>query len=181
MPRRNRVDQVLPVKLREQLTRILEDEQHGGYRVLSAWLEQQGYRISPDSLRRHDARLVSSIDRIRACVAIARAIADEAPDDEDQQAAAVSRIIQSDLFAAIAILAQMPVDEQSTDAIADRVRVLAMAARASADASRTHITQRRWQDEARARIDEIEREEQRRGGSLDAMTLRKIREGLYGV
>ena len=60
------------------------------------------------------------------------------------------------------------------------MKVLAAAARAIAEASRASIGQKRWADEVRAKLEEVERVAQKAGRQLDAETLRLVKEGLYG-
>lgn len=52
--------------------------------------------------------------------------------------------------------------------------------RAIAEASRASIGQKRWADEVRAKLEEVERVAQKAGRQLDAETLRLVKEGLYG-
>ncbi|WP_259302619.1 DUF3486 family protein [Thermomonas sp. S9] len=58
--------------------------------------------------------------------------------------------------------------------------MLSLAARAIAEASRASIGQKKWADEVRLRLDEVERVAQKSGKRLDAETFKTIREWLYG-
>jgi hypothetical protein len=49
-----------------------------------------------------------------------------------------------------------------------------------AEASRASIGQKRWAEEVKVKLDAIEREAGKAGRTLDAETLRAVREGLYG-
>lgn len=173
MPRRSKVE-ALPQPLREQLERLLMDRSHG-YVALSAWLKSQGYEISHAAVHRYDQRLQSVMARIRASTEAARLIAQSSPDDADEHSAAVLRMVQSALFEAMT-----RVTEADDADPADQVRLLSQAARAIADASRASIGQKKWAEEVKTKLDAIEREAGRAGRTLDAETLRAVREGLYG-
>ena len=175
MPRKAKVH-ALPSALKAQLERMLLDRTHGGYEALSDWLAEQGYQISKSSVHRFDTRLQATMARIKASTEAARLIVQNFQDLADEHSAAVIRMVQSQLFDAL-----LKVGEAEAEADpAERIKLLSQAARAIAEASRASITQKRWQEEARARLDEIERAAGQAGKTLDAETLRVVREGMYG-
>lgn len=175
MARRSKVD-TLPPALKAELERLLADRAHGGYEALAAWLKEHGFEISKSSLHRYDQRVQAGMLRIKASTEAARLIAQAAPDEADEHSAAVLRMVQSALFDALSRVTEAA---EATDP-AEQVKVLAQAARAIAEASRASIGQKKWADEVRAKIDEIARVARNAGKTLDAETLRTIREGLYG-
>jgi len=166
---------MLPPHLKAELERLLIDKAHGGYVALSKWLAEQGYYICKSSLHKYDERLQAALERVKASAEAARLIAQQMPDEADEHSAAAIRIVQSHLFAALLKIGAT----QDADPV-EQVKLLSQAARAIAEASRASITQKRWQDEVRAKLDEIERAAGRAGKTLDAETLRVVREGLYG-
>ena len=174
MPRRSKID-ALPPELKAQLERILTDRAHGGYEALSAWLREQGYEISKSALHRADQRIQRVMAQIKASAEAARLLAQAAPDEADEHSAAVIRMVQSALFDAM-----LKVREAEDADPAEQVKLLSSAARAIAEASRASIGQKKWAEEVRARLDEIERVASNAGKRLDAETLRAVREGLYG-
>lgn len=175
MARRSKIDG-LPPALKAELERILADRAHGGYEALADWLKEQGYQISKSSLHRYDQRVQAVMSRIKASTEAARLLAQAAPDEADEHSAAVLRMVQSALFDAMTRVAEA----SETADPEQQVKVLSLAARAIAEASRASIGQKRWADEVRARIDEVERAAQKAGRTLDAETLRAVKEGLYG-
>ena len=174
MPRRTKLDR-LPAALRAELERLLAERSHEGYVALAAWLGEQGYPMSHSAVWRADQRLQRTLDSIRASTEAARAIAQASPDQADEHSAAVIRLVQSQLFEAL-----LSLREADGAAPADQVKLLAQAARAVADASRASIGNKRWQDEVRARLDAVERSAAGEGKRLDAGTLARIRDALYG-
>jgi hypothetical protein len=174
MPRRPKITG-LPPAVRAELERLLADQTHGGYQALAAWLAGQGYAISKSSLHRYDQRIQRSMAAIRASTEAARLIAQASPDEADEHSAAVIRMVQSALFDAM-----LAVREAEDADPAQQVKLLTHAARAVAEASRASIGQKRWAEEVRAKLDAVERTAAREGKTLDAATLKAIREGLYG-
>ena len=175
MARRSKVD-TLPPALKAELERLLADRAHGGYEALAAWLKEQGYEISRSSLHRYDTRVQAVMSRIKASTEAARLLAQAAPDEADEHSAAVLRIVQSALFDALTRVAEA---SEETDP-AEQVKVLSQAARAIAEASRASIGQKKWADEVREKLDQLERVASKAGKRLDAETLKAVREGLYG-
>lgn len=165
----------LPPELRAELERLLVDQTHGGYEALSAWLAENGYSIGKSSVHRYDQKLQAVMARIRASTEAARLIAQASPDDADEHSAAVLRMVQSALFDAMTHIT----DAQDADP-AEQVKLLSQAARAVSDASRASITQKRWAEEVRGKLDALERAQGKTGKALDAETLKAVREALYG-
>lgn len=174
MGRRSKIDG-LPPALKAELERLLLDKSHGGYEALAQWLSDQGYTLGKSSLHRYDQRLQRVMGQIRASAEAARLMAQAAPDEADEHSAAVIRMVQSALFDAM-----LRVREAEGAEPAEQVKLLSSAARAIAEASRASIGQKRWADEVRAKLEEVERVAQKAGKRLDAETLRVVKEGLYG-
>lgn len=174
MPRRHKVES-LPSEVRAWLERVLIDRAHPGYVALAQMLREKGYEISHAAVHRYDQRLQRTMAAIRASTEAARLIAQSAPDEADEHSAAVIRMVQSALFDAM-----VRVREAEDADPAEQVRLLSHAARAVAEASRASISQKRWQEEVRERLEAVEENALKAGKRLDAETLKTIREALYG-
>lgn len=174
MARRSKVD-ALPPEVRAWLEKTLADRSHPGYVALSEALKAQGYELSHSAIWRADQRIQRTMSAIKASAEAARLIAEAAPDAADEHSAAVIRLVQSALFEAM-----LKVREAEDADPAEQVKLLSQAARAAAEASRASIGQKKWSEEVRAKIDEVERVARNAGKVLDAETLKTIREGLYG-
>jgi hypothetical protein len=174
MPRRPKITQ-LPSEVRGWLDDALAEGNFAGYEALAAELRARGYDVSRSSVHRYGQRLERKLAAIRASTEAARQIAAAAPDDADLRSAAVISLVQSDLFDALLAL-----QEAETAEPGERVKLLASAARAIAEASRASVGQKRWAEEVRTRLDELERAAGKAGRRLDAETLRAVREQLYG-
>lgn len=174
MARRSKVDK-LPAELKAQLERLLADRSHDGYAALAAWLAGQGYTISKSSLHRYDeGRVQKVMDKVRATMEAARVMTLAHPDDADEHSAAVIRMVQSQLFAAMMQIteADAEIDPEA------RMKLLTQAARAIAEASRASIGQKKWAEEVRERLDAIEQAAVKAGRRLDRDTVALIKEGL---
>lgn len=166
----------MPAEVRAWLERVLIDRTHPGYVALSRMLRERGCEISHAALHRYDQKLQRVMERIRASAEAARMIAQAAPDEADEHSAAVLRMVQSSLFGALTDIAGAA-EEADPER---RVRVLASAARAIAEASRASIGQKRWAEEVRERLDAVEQSAKQAGRRLDPETLKAVREALYG-
>lgn len=176
MTRITKIDR-LPPRIKAYLERILADRTRPSYKELSDWLAEQGYVISPVTIWRYDERRVQKImERVRISTEAARLIAAAAPDAMDDQSAAALRIVQSGLFEVISDLAAADTDTDPET----RGKILSQAARALADVARASISQKRWAEEVRAKLDAVEKAASKAGKRLDPETLKIIREGLYG-
>ncbi len=179
MPAPSAVDR-LPEPLRHELERRLVGGGFSGYTALAEWLAEQGYEISRSAVHRYGQRVKRRMDAIRASTEAARLIAEAAPDRDDARSAAVIALVQSELFEAMLALSEAEQAEPE-----DRVRLLSQAARAIAEASRASVAQKRWAEEIRAddarRLQQMENEARAGRSGLDADTLRRVREEIYGV
>lgn len=174
MPPRPKIEK-MPAPVRQWLERVLLDRSHDGYVALSALLKERGFDISHAAVHRFDQSLQRSMADIRATQEAARMIVEAAPDEADEQSAAVIRMVQSQLFTAMLRL------REAEDADpAEKVKLLSQAARAAADTSRASVGNKRWAQEVRQRLDTLEQEARKQGVTLDAATLAHVRLGLYG-
>lgn len=175
MPPRDKISQ-LPPELRDAITRLLIDNGFSGYEALEQIvLDAHGIAIGKSTLQRYGSKLQRRLDAIRASTEAAKAIAEAAPDEADHRSAAVISLVQSSLFGAMLAL------EEAEDADpAERVKLLANAARAIAESSRAAQGQKKWAQEQKAKLDALESAAGKGGKRLDADTLKAVREALYG-
>jgi len=180
MPAQSSIDQ-LPDEVRKDLHQRLVASGFHGYDGMAAWLQEQGYQISRSAVHRHGQKVQQRINRIQASTEAAKLIAEAAPDQEDARSAAVTALVQSELFDAMLALEQA---DQEDDPGA-RIKLLSQAGRAIAEVSRASITQKRWADEVRskdaARLAKMEQDAKGGKTGLDAATLRRVREEIYGI
>jgi Protein of unknown function (DUF3486) len=172
---RSKVVTALPKELRDQLDQRLVKGSFTGYRELETWLGTQGFRISRGSLQRYGSAFERRIKTIGIATQQARALAEASPDREGSMTDALARLVQEKLFGVLV----------ETEEIEDGQ--LTRIARAIADLGRATISQKRWAEEMRARLEEQKRaagdtvDEIKRKGGLDDETYDAIRAVLLGI
>lgn len=176
MPPRSKIDTQLPPDVKAWLQEVLLDRRHPGYIALSEMLKEKGYDISHAAVHRFDQRVQRAMSTIRASTEAAKLITSISPDQADEHSAAIIRLVQSELFESLLRVREAG---EETDPAA-QVKLLARAAQAIAQSVKASITQKHWQDEVSAKLNEIEKKATQSGRTLDAATLAIIRESLYG-
>jgi len=135
----------------------------------------QGFRISRGSLQRYGSAFERRIKTIGIATQQARALAEASPDREGSMTDALARLVQEKLFGVLV----------ETEEIEDGQ--LTRIARAIADLGRATISQKRWAEEMRARLDEQKRaagekmDEIRRAGGLSDDAYEAIRAALLNI
>jgi Protein of unknown function (DUF3486) len=175
MGQRSKVLTALPKELREQLDQRLVKGSFTGYRELEAWLATQGFRISRGSLQRYGSAFERRVKTISIATQQARALAEASPDREGSMTDALVRLVQEKIFGVL-VEAEDIEDGQLT-----------RIARAIADLGRATISQKRWAEEMRARLDEQKRaagekmDDLKRTGGLSDESYEAIRAVLLDI
>lgn len=190
MPVRAKAD-LLPEDIREELDARIKGDGWANYQDHSEWLAERGYMIKKSALANYGKRLQeldqaaeAKLRTVRAATDAAIMMSREMQDDEAQLSAAVISMIQSDMFQVMVSL-QEANDE---DDPAQRMELLAKAARAAADAGRASVSLKKFSSEVRQKIDAklAKMESEAQSGQtgprrLDAETLRIVRQEVYGL
>lgn len=173
----------LPEDVRKSIERLLADPANtldGVMAALRAAFPDRDDLPSRSSLGRYGQRLNQRLAAIRASTEAARIISEQAGDEKDLRSEAVLALVQSELFEVIVNL------QEATDADdpAERVGLLSNAAKNIATLTRASIALKRHQrqvsDAIAAKVAEMERAA-KSGSGLDADTLRRVREEIYGI
>lgn len=143
MTRRHKA-MLLPPDLRKELDRRLIANSFTGYRELSKWLAEQGYRISAAGLTRYAERFEQRLEQVKLATAQARAIIEASPDDENRINEALQRLIQQRLL-------EVLIAAEAGDA---RDLNLGALSRAVAELGRAWVSQKKWLEETRTRLAE---------------------------
>ena len=175
MPPRSKMRQ-MPPAVREWIERALIEGQHGGYEQLAEAVKARGYEISKSALHREDQRLQRTMSAIKASTEAARQIAASLPDQTDELSQTLIRMVQAEMFD---ILVQLRESAAQGD-LQGRLKALATAIKAASDSARASVTHRKWQDDAKAKLDAVEKTAEKQGRRLDGETLKAVREALYG-
>ncbi|MCI4233667.1 DUF3486 family protein [Dickeya dianthicola] len=180
MARRSTIDK-LPDDARRWLERALTESGFSGYAELESLLREQGYVISKSAIHRYGQKIERRFAAIRSATEAARMLTEGAADDQDARSEAVIALIQTELFESIVQLQEA--DEEEIDPQV-RVELLSKVAKNVATLSRASVNLKKFQAELRdkiaAKMDALEAES-KRSGRIDAETLRRVREEIYGI
>lgn len=154
MPKRSKVE-LLPRALRDELNKKLVAGAFANYNALEKWLAEQGAAVGlapgeipkRSALHRYGANLERKLAAIKASTEAAALIAREAPDDADQRSAAVISLIQTEVFEVLVAL-----QEASESDPMKRAKLLAQVAKNVATLTRASVTQKKWEQEIRAKV-----------------------------
>lgn len=179
MPRRSKIS-TLPAEVRAWLDRALAEGNFSGYEQLEQLLTDKGYTIGKSSIHRYGQQLEQRLLAVKTSTEAARAIADAAPDEADLRSAAVMSLVQTDIFNVMVAL-----QEAGTADPEARLGLMGKAARSIAELSRASVNQKKWETATRekiaAKMAALESEAAAGRGNLDAETLRRVREEIYGI
>jgi Bacteriophage Mu, Gp27 len=165
----------LPVEIRHELDTRLRDMSFQSYRSLSGWLAGKGCYISPSALHRYSRGFEARLEAVRLATAEAKAIVEETAGDDHAMAEALMHLVQTHLFKVLCTLMERSKGEDTPNihAVARSVAGLAKAA----------VTQERWVEHTRARVNQAVGEAERsvdeaRESGLSEEAAEKIRAAL---
>ena len=173
----------LPDEVRASIERLLADPANTLDGIVAALREAFPDRSdlpSRSALGRYGQKLNQRLAAIRASTEAARLISEQVGDEKDVRSEAVMALVQSELFETIVNL------QEATDADdpSERVGLLSSAAKNIATLTRASIALKRHQrqvtEAVAAKLAEME-SKARAGSGLDAETLRRVREEIYGI
>ncbi|EDM9768655.1 terminase [Salmonella enterica subsp. enterica serovar Corvallis] len=181
MARRSTIDK-LPEDVRRWLERALTGSGFSGYAELEALMRDKGYLISKSAIHRYGQKIERRFGAIRAATEAARMLTEGAADDQDARSEAVIALIQTELFESIVQL-QEAEDEEIDPQV--RVALLSKVAKNVATLSRASVNLKKFQQDLRekiaAKMDALEAESKSGSGRIDAETLKRVREEIYGI
>jgi hypothetical protein len=142
---KSKVLTVLPAPIREELNRKLIAGEFSDYRGLESWLSMEGYQISRGSLQRYGSQFEKRLAGVARATQQVKALAEVSPDRQGAMSDALIQLVQTRLFD---VLVE---SENIEDA------PLARFARAIADLGRATISQKKWAEDMRRRLDSEKR------------------------
>lgn len=174
--------QLLPQEVRAVIERLLTDGRYTLNDVVEELRETFPNHDLPSraALGRYGQKLNQRLAAIRASTEAARLISEQVGDEKDARSEAILALIQSELFDTIVNLQEAEdADDQN-----ERVSLLSSAAKNIATMTRASIALKRHQrevaDAIASRLAELEKGAGK-GNGLDAETLRRVREEIYGL
>lgn len=173
MPQRSSI-QSLPEEVKGELDRRLVGGGFAGYRELAEWLAGAGFEISKSSLHRYGQQFEERLGLVKIATEQARAIADEARDDEGAMNDALIRLVQQKAFDVLmALESEQAAEDTDLVGLGMMVSKLGQAA----------VAQKKWQDQVRRRAEAAadRAEAVARKGGLSPEAVRTIRQEILGV
>ncbi|HCL5251796.1 TPA: DUF3486 family protein [Salmonella enterica] len=181
MARRSTIDK-LPEDVRRWLERALTESGFSGYAELEALMRDKGFLISKSAIHRYGQKIERRFGAIRAATEAARMLTEGAADDQDARSEAVIALIQTELFESIVQLQEAEEDEIDPQV---RVALLSKVAKNVATLSRASVNLKKFQQDLRekiaAKMDALEAESKSGSGRINAETLKRVREEIYGI
>ena len=181
MPRRSKIYD-LPQELRDELNERLVSSGFQDYEGLTAWLEDNGFKLSRSAVHRYGSALQDEFDEamgaVRKTTQMAKAWSDS---DEDTQGAlmgATSQMVQEQLMQITLALRKAEHEPEKA------AKHMATISHALADLGRMTINQKKWALEVRK---EVMREaadkaaEVAKRGGLSADVVNDLRRELLGI
>lgn len=173
----------LPDELADELDRRLVERRFSGYIELAEWLnaqlEKRGLemRVSHAAIHRHGRKFAERLNQLQTATQMAKAVAEEAGDDEGALNTALLRLAQEKLFALLMEFDKYENDEELRGAIPV---ILQKVTRAVAGMSRAAVQQNKWRVQFKKELSEKLAEAENASGGDPAAALSKIRE-VYGL
>lgn len=184
MARRSKIAQ-LPAAIRSWLDKQLVESGFQGYELLTAEanrkLAESGYALTfgKTAVFRYGSKLELRLKAIKDATEAARLIAEAAPDDADLRASATMSLVQTALFDVLMTLREA----EAEDDPAERLKLLARAAKAVAELTRASVTQKRHEivvrEKAQAAAAAVTRIAKKGGLSKDGVDA--IRREILGI
>ncbi len=172
--------ELLPEDVRHALERRLAESGFSNYSELTEWLKSQGFEISRSAVHRFGQKVERRFASIKASTEAARLIADGAADEGDTRSEALMAMVQTELFDALIEIGDM--DDLSA---VERFGMVAKSAKNIATLTNASTRLKKFQADLKDKMDkkfaELESESSKQGSTLDAETLRRIRQEVYGV
>lgn len=132
----------LPEELRRELEQRLIRNGFSDYDGLVEWLVSQGFEIHRSSVYRFGSKFEDRLRALKVSTEKARAVVEASPDDAGDMSEALTRLTQQ---AAFDILMELELDPETIE--------FPKLVRAIADINRSSVTLKKYQAEARVRIE----------------------------
>ena len=168
----------LPEDVRRWLERALTERGFSGYEELEALLWDKGYTVGKSSIHRYGQKIERRMAAIKASTDAAKLITEAAGDDQDARSEAVIALVQTEMFESIIAIQEAGDGELSAE---DRLGLMSKAAKNIATLTRASIAQKQFKATVLKRLQEMEADARTGKRTLDAETLRIVREEIYGA
>lgn len=163
--------------MRRQIDERLVSDGFRDYEGMVEWLASIGVQISKSSLHRHGQQLEAQYNEAmadaRGLLALTRAAGDLG-DSGSELARSAATLLQTDIVRTV-------LDIRKEEDPAERANLLAKLTQAQAQIGRMSVYAERWAAETKDKLKALEDDTRAGRRSLDAETLRIVREEIYGI
>lgn len=164
----------LPPEVRREFEERLIANGFSGYEEVHAWLSERGFEFGLSTVKRSGKRFQERCEMIRLATQQAELMRDHFGDDEQALAESALQMAQSTLFNLML--------EKGEDLTPKEISLIT---RSLSDTTRASVAVKKYQAELRDRVEsalrELEKENQGLSTSIDAHTLKRVREEIYGL
>lgn len=171
------IDQ-LPAADRAWLENLIRERNFSSYREIEDLAKDRGLQVDHVQIWRHAQKIRKTIQMVEAAVDIATHLSDTLGQD------AADTLSQANIGLAQAVIYQRLQTLNDPDSEASNKDVAAMM-RATAEISKASVNQKKWAEQVREKMDAklktLEQEATGPAPKLDAATLRRVREEVYGL
>ena len=168
----------LPANIKQWLDQVLVAQSFGGYEALANELKERGYAVSKSSLHRYGQSFEDRLGALKTATEQAKAIVSEVGDEEGATNDALLRLIQEKLF--VALTESDPEKQLAFSWMPELAKAVANLTRASVQQKGWALKVRKEDAGKLAKLEEDARTGQPGAKTLDAATVRYIRERVYG-
>lgn len=179
MAKRSNID-MLPENIRLAFERRLAENGFANYTELTEWLNGQGYEVSRSAVHRYGQKIERRFANIKASTEAARLIAEGAADEGDARSEALMAMLQTEY--ALVQIGEIP--DEELDAV-ERFGMMAEGAKKVSGlisaSTRLKQFQAALKEKMAQKFAELEAESAKQGSGIDADTLQRIRQEVYGV
>jgi hypothetical protein len=172
MPPRSKIEH-LPEDVFEELKKRLVDSAFSDYRGHAEWLASRGYEIRKSAVHAFGQGFEAELERMRLSVEEARLVVKAIPDTEGAMNDALLRMVQHRVYEVLR-------DTSGEDL---GPKALAALTRATADAGRATIAQKKWAQEVESKVRAAAdaAEKVARNGGMSQAGVDEIRREILGI
>ena len=164
----------LPPDVRTELEQRLVDSGFSDYASLHTWLQERGYAFGLSTVKRFGKRFEERCEMVRLATQQADMMRQHFGDDEQAMSEASLQMAQSLMFNLM-----LERGEELTP------KEISMITRALSDTTRASVAVKNYQADLRDKVEgklrDLEKENQGLSTSIDAHTLKRVREEIYGL
>lgn len=177
MPPPRKVD-LLPDEDRAWLDAELLRRHFCGYKEISALLAERGYQIGHASIGKYGLEQKTDFEERLARLKVVTHMSEQIPDGAERSFDKTNALALRDMIYELSYSAD---HFAQLDTPAAKAKYLNSLAQSHQRLSQSTVQRQKWDAEADAKLEALEKEAAAPGSGLDAETLRRVRQDVYGL